>query len=129
MRDDFPIRMRFGAWDACLMRPYRMGGMFHSYWLVMSRLMGDKVEVLLPDGTMKQVEDFKEVTEEEVLCTLPEESLQSLMDGLWDKGIRPQERRYEEETKLLREQLELQARHLEDMRCLVFSLSNKPERR
>ena len=39
--------------------------------------------------------------------------LQALMDGLWERGIRPKDRRYENE-------LELKDAHLQDMRKLVF---------
>lgn len=46
--------------------------------------------------------------------------LQSMMDMLWEKGIRPQDKRYPEEIELLKGQMKLQDNHLQDMRKLVF---------
>ena len=46
--------------------------------------------------------------------------LQQFMDALWEKGVRPKERRYENEVELLKGQMNLQNNHLQDMRKLVF---------
>ena len=50
--------------------------------------------------------------------------LQAFMDGLWEKGMRPKERRHEMEIALFQDKLKLQDSHLQDMRRLVFE---KPE--
>jgi hypothetical protein len=62
-------------------------------------------EYLCADGNVVRTE-VGDLLPDEALWPLPEDALPSLMDSLWDRGIRPSDRRYEEEAKLLREQLD-----------------------
>lgn len=55
----------------------------------------------------------REETPRDLLWHLEGQHLQAMMDGLWEVGVRPKDRRYENE-------MELQRAHLEDMRRLVF---------
>ena len=97
-------------------------GRDYEFWMDLVR--GNKAEVLQPDGSMREIGLFTSVNEPDgpkPTAILPRESLGSIMDALWEMGVRPKDRRYEEELDLLREQLAIQTKHLEDMRALVFS--------
>ena len=47
-----------------------------------------------------------EVLPDEVFWTVPEDAFPSLMDALWERGIRPKDRRHDAESDLLREHLQ-----------------------
>lgn len=78
--------------------------------------------ILQPDGTTVEVEANEQLDggDRKPVLSVPREALDSLMNSLWEMGVRPQGKRYEEETKLLREVLTTQGKHLEDMQQLVF---------
>jgi len=87
------------------------------------RRVGDVYEVLQPDATVVQVGIGERADHLKPFALLPTTSLQSLMEQLWERGIRPKSRRYEEETSLLREVIETQKRHLGDMRAVAFDVA------
>lgn len=62
-------------------------------------------EYLCPDGKVITRERGT-VLPDEAFWNLPEDTFQSFMDALWARGIRPEDRRHEEESKLLREHLD-----------------------
>lgn len=82
----------------------------------------DVIVVLQPDGRMCEVERNGRLDGDgrKPVLSVPREALDSLMNSLWEMGVRPQGKRYEEETALLREVLSTQGKHLEDMQHLVF---------
>ena len=82
----------------------------------------DRIVVLQADGQMCEVDrnDRLDGGDRKPLLSVPREALGSLMNSLWEMGVRPQGKRYEEETTLLREVMETQGKHLEDMQQLVF---------
>ena len=45
--------------------------------------------------------------------TLSYTQLQAIMDGLWERGVRPQDRRFDNEVTLIKD-------HLNDLKRLVF---------
>jgi len=69
------------------------------------------------DFAVKEIDGNKEVKPS---LTLPETVLIALFNALWEKGYRPENKRYEREADLLKA-------HLEDMRKLVF-LTDKEEK-
>jgi len=115
--------MLFGEWEAKLIHEYdRL-----CTSLIIYRYKNDTNMILLcPDGKTIEIGEYQQLPEE-AKWGIPRGTEQSIMDTLWDGGVRPKKRRYEEEAKLLREQLEIQSKHLEDMRALVFSLSGRNE--
>ena len=62
-------------------------------------------EFLCPTGIIITHEANEEINPD-ALWQIPTESLQTLMDALWERGIRPKDRRHDEEAKLLREGLD-----------------------
>lgn len=68
------------------------------------RVDGEHAEFLCANGKVicSRVGD---VLSDEVCWVIPEDALQSLMDALWERGIRPKGRQHEEESDLLREHL------------------------
>lgn len=50
---------------------------------------------------------------DDAFISLRPEILQGIMDGLWERGVRPKDRRYENE-------LDLMKNHLEDMRRIAL---------
>ena len=81
----------------------------------------DKIAILQADGIVEvDINDRLDGGDRKPLLSLPRESLGALMNSLWEMGVRPQGKRYEEETELLREVLATQGKHLEDMQQLVF---------
>lgn len=69
-------------------------------------------DVFCWNGTVQRVPQDK-VTPEKGILNLDRSMLQGMMDGLWGLGIRPNDKRYEEEAKL-------RDAHLQDMRKIVF---------
>lgn len=62
-------------------------------------------EYLCPDGKVITLERGSPIPEE-AFWNVPGETFQAIMDALWSRGIRPEDRRHEEEAKLLREHLD-----------------------
>ncbi len=62
-------------------------------------------EYLCPDGRVVTLERGTLIPEE-AIWNVPMETFQAIMDALWARGIRPEDRRHEEEAKLLREHLD-----------------------
>lgn len=78
-----------------------------------------RVRFLQPDGSTRE-QDSNEAIRDEIKPTfrLRKDQIQSLVDGLADKGFLPSGRRFQQESDLMRA-------HLEDMRRLVFKESTR----
>ena len=76
--------------------------------------------VLQPDGSMVKLDYASCLDSATPTFVMPGGGMQAMLDALWERGFRPKSRRYEEETKLLREVMETQGRHLDDMRKLAL---------
>ncbi len=72
---------------------------------IVRSLENGKREYLCPNGDLV-THEVNDVILSETMWPLPTQSLGALMDALWERGIRPKDRRHEEEAKLLRESLD-----------------------
>ena len=99
-----------GAWTAYITSDVRF---IERKLVVYRERHGEKIELLYPDGSVHEQEPLAEIPSE-ALWPLPLGIEQTLMDSLWSMGIRPSDRRYEQEA-------DLRERHLLDMRSIAFS--------
>jgi len=112
-----------GEWQVRILNPDLGGGFGTMYKVYLYRQVKNVYEFLQGDSTVIQVELNERYDHVKPIAELPAECLQRLMEGLWDQGIRPKARRYEEETSLLREVIETQKKHLGDMRAVAFGVA------
>jgi hypothetical protein len=127
MDGDVNLDLRVGDWHFSLRPPY---GPYRGREVALYayRFVGNEtVMALQPDGSMLEEPAYTTDEKAKPVAILQRDSLQALMDELWRFGVRPQARRYEEETALLREVVKTQEKHLEDMRSLVFARSTTPK--
>ena len=110
--------MNFGKWSAEIVRDPRSG--FHAPWkLVVFRLGASCMQYLATDGTVRDINETEEIPKE-CFWPIPEETWQGILDAIWERGLRPKDRRYENEAELLKA-------HLRDMRHIAFgSFGKKP---
>jgi len=98
------------GWRVEVMRdPQRVIDVF-----VIQRQAGSKREILAPNGNVYTVNP-NEVVPHDVFWPIPYEALQPIMDALWKQGIRPKDRRHDEEAKLLRESLDRERKLLDEI--------------
>ncbi len=98
----------FGEWRFTLFTDFSQGFPLGRF----DRQTGDHEWQIFPPSGVLRTQDHPRI-EDSDCWRFSQEQLQSLMDGLWSFGIRPKDRRYEEEAKL-------KDSHLKDMRRLVF---------
>lgn len=124
--------LRMGEWHFRFINDEHMDGFGDSFdvWASM-RVDTNRRAYLQPDGKMvtRGVGERLDDGSLRPFAKIPAESLQGLMNALWELGVRPNARRYEEETKLLREVLATQGKHLQDMRAMAFGEKRAPDMR
>lgn len=79
--------------------------------LLIRRETQGETTVLQPNGTFIRVKSGERIQDPSFI--LEYEHLQAILQGLWDGGLRPKDKRYETEIDLLKD-------HLADMKRLVF---------
>src|SRR5262245_48757752 len=78
-----------------------------------------RIRILQPDGSTLERSSYEPLDSAiQATFRLTREQLQSVADGLAEKGIVPNQRRFAQE-------IDLMENHLEDMRRLVFKLEAK----
>ena len=118
-----------GGWRFRLMTEEQLTGAGFGYQTRLGLFMhrpgrNGSSEVAFPDGHFEEVGEG-DVIPVEALWRFPVEAGQGLMDFLWNEGVRPAERRHEEENSLLSESRDHERKmyegHINDLRCLLFS--------
>lgn len=114
--------MNIGEWSARVCQDYTKGCTYSVNYIftLARRKTQNTVEYLGPDGEVREVERGGNLPKG-VAWHVPEWFMQTMMDALWNKGVRPKEVRYEREIDLVKH-------HLDDMRKLALgSLYEKGE--
>ncbi len=102
-------QFNFGEWRFRLFDDYSMGKQLGR---LERNIDANHIELFTPKGEIKTLSNY-ERCEEADLWRMDDSMFQGIMDGLWKAGYRPQDRRYEEESKL-------RDAHLQDLRRIVF---------
>jgi hypothetical protein len=98
----------FGGWDCHLRRAY------NSFDYLISFIKEDKDGHTLLLSDLKKTKHVKFGEEcNEYTIRINSEMLKDVFDKLWEDGVRPKDRRYENEMSIINN-------HLQDMRKLVF---------
>ena len=101
----------FGEWELMVGDDFNYSAPIAVLWKF-EKPDGRKFAFCWNDGSVKEV-PHGETAPKEAILKLSNTILQAMMDGLWKRGLRPKDRRYEME-------IELKDQHLQDMRRLVF---------
>lgn len=112
------MKDQINGWRAKVERSFATLGAY----IFLIRDHNDGGAIYTHEGSLEKIEPGKAMTP---TLYVPEDCLPSLFQALWDAGLRPSDRRYEAEADLLKGQLDLQGRHLEDMRTIVFKQGPK----
>lgn len=100
----------FGEWKLAIQ--FDIGSYSRKALLWQLRQDGRRAIFSFKTGLGRVLEEGESAREDEPF-TIPDGAMQAIMDGLWEHGFRPKDRRYENEASLMKN-------HLEDMRKLVF---------